>query len=45
MLTDILPSSLSYLTSAIFGIPNSNLTVTMSGANPIITYNGFNLAP
>jgi len=45
VLTDILPSSLSYLTSAIFGIPNSNLTVTMSGANPIITYNGFNLAP
>ncbi|MFZ2151142.1 MAG: hypothetical protein WAZ12_05195 [Candidatus Absconditicoccaceae bacterium] len=44
VLTDILPSSLAYVSSSIYGV-TANLSVGMSGANPIITYNGFNLAP
>ncbi|MCF7834854.1 DUF11 domain-containing protein [Candidatus Gracilibacteria bacterium] len=42
VLTDILPSSLTYLSSSIYGV-SANLSMGMSGANSVITYNGFNL--
>lgn len=44
VLTDILPSSLNYLTSTISGVPNSNLGFAMSWANTVVTYSWFDLA-
>ena len=44
VLTDILPSSLTYVSSTIFWV-TANLNVNTFGANAVITYSGFNLAP